>query len=110
MSKEQIKTTIEALDSARYADMKNLSDEELRHFHNMAIHWGEWTGEELKARNTERISRSKYTGKVHRAPSGQWAWIIFDGAEEVVRGNGYESEGEALEAMHNELSSYTARS
>jgi hypothetical protein len=104
-----MKTTIEALASARYADMKTLSDEELRHLHNMAIHWGEWTGEELKARNTERLSRSQHSGKVHQSPSGQWGWIIFDGAEEVVRGSGYPDEAEALEAMHAELNEYTAR-
>lgn len=58
MSKERITSTIEALDTLRYADMQALTIEELRRFHNIAIHWAEWTGEELKARNTERVSKS----------------------------------------------------
>ncbi len=109
MSKEQMKATIEALDSARYADMETLTDAELRRLHNIAIHWSEWTGEELKARNTARLSSNKYEGKAYLAPSGQWSWVITEDGEDLVRGAGYETEAEALEAMHDQLNEYTER-
>jgi len=51
-----------------------------------------------------------YEGKVHLAPSGQWAWVITEDGEEIVRGVGYETEDEALQAMYDQFSSYTDRS
>ena len=50
-----------------------------------------------------------YEGKAYRAPSGQWSWVITEENEEIVRGAGYESEDEALQAMYDQLSSYTAQ-
>ena len=49
-----------------------------------------------------------YEGKAYLAPSGQWAWVIQEDGEDVVRGAGYESEDEALEAMYEQLTE-TAR-
>lgn len=50
-----------------------------------------------------------YTGQVYKAPSGQWAWIIREGDEDVVRGAGYDSEDDAQEDMEAELAEYQAR-
>jgi hypothetical protein len=44
-----------------------------------------------------------YEGKAYLAPSGQWAWIITEDGEDLVRGAGYESEDEALQAMYDQL-------
>lgn len=48
-----------------------------------------------------------YEGKAYQAPSGQWAWLITENGEELVRGAGYESEDDALSAMYDQLSDYT---
>lgn len=50
-----------------------------------------------------------YEGKAYQAPSGQWAWVITEDDEELVRGAGYESETDALEAMYDQLAHYTSR-
>jgi len=50
-----------------------------------------------------------YEGKAYLAPSGQWAWAITEDGEEIVRGAGYESEDEALQAMYDQLAEYTQR-
>ena len=50
-----------------------------------------------------------YEGKAYLAASGQWGWVITEDDEEIVRGAGYESEEEALEAMYDQLSEYTER-
>ena len=50
-----------------------------------------------------------YEGKAYLAPSGQWAWLITEDGDEVVRGAGYNNEDEALLAMHNQLAEYTSR-
>jgi len=50
----------------------------------------------------------KYQGKVYKAPSGQWAWVIYeaDSYLDVVRGAGYETEEEATEALNDQLAEY----
>lgn len=52
-----------------------------------------------------------YEGKIYRAPSGQWAWLIIteEDDEELARGAGYESEDEALQDMYDELAQYRSR-
>ena len=50
-----------------------------------------------------------YEGKIYRAPSGQWSWVIIEDGEELVRGGGYETEEDALEGMENELVEFRSR-
>lgn len=45
--------------------------------------------------------------EIYLAPSGQWSWAIRDDdGEDVVRGAGYESEDEALEAALEVMHTY----
>lgn len=39
--------------------------------------------------------------KVYRVPSGQWSWRIFDEDGDICAGAGFDSEDEAIEAMHD---------
>lgn len=50
-----------------------------------------------------------YEGKAYRAFSGEWAWVITEDNEELVRGAGYESEDEALQDMYDEMAQYRSR-
>lgn len=50
-----------------------------------------------------------YEGKAYQAPSGQWAWVITEDGEELIRGGGYETDEDALEAMENELVEFRSR-
>lgn len=46
---------------------------------------------------------NKYDGNVYQAESGEWAWIITEDGEDIVRGAGYETEAEAQADMESEL-------
>lgn len=50
-----------------------------------------------------------YEGKVYLAASGEWAWVITEDGEDLVRGAGYEGEAKALQAMYDQLAEYTTR-
>lgn len=47
-----------------------------------------------------------YSGLVYFAPSGDWAWRIFAGSEDVVRGAGYANAGEARAECQEILNDY----
>lgn len=50
---------------------------------------------------------NKYDGNVYQAESGEWAWMIAEDGEDVVRGSGYETEAEAQADMESELARWT---
>ncbi len=49
-----------------------------------------------------------YKGYVYLAPSGQWSWTIFLGAEECCAGAGYENVDDAREGCSEVLYDYDA--
>jgi hypothetical protein len=58
---------------------------------------------------TTNMLTHSYEGRAYKAPSGQWSWAIADNGVDIVGGAGYADEGEALEAMYDELAMYTDR-
>ncbi len=50
-----------------------------------------------------------YQGSVYKAPSGQWAWVITEDGEDVVRGAGYDTEQEAEKDLEAELAHLAKR-
>ena len=47
-----------------------------------------------------------YRGRVYLAPSGEWAWRIFTGSDDVVRGAGYGNADEARAECQEILNDY----
>lgn len=50
---------------------------------------------------------AEYNGKIYQTKSGEWAWMITEDGEDVVRGSGYETEAEAQADMESELARWT---
>lgn len=46
---------------------------------------------------------AEYVGKVYKTESGEWAWMITENGEDIVRGAGYRTEDEARSDMESEL-------
>ena len=57
----------------------------------------------LKDGQKSGTNEIEYLGKVYKAPSGQWSWVIYEDGEEYYRGAGYPSEAAAKEELKYQL-------